>query len=279
MTITTSLVQQQVEVALAEDIGSGDVTASLLATDASATATVLSREAAVVCGCAWFTACFSQLDKHTRVDWLVHEGEQVAANTMLCRVQGNARVLLSAERTALNFLQTLSATATVTRRYVDAVAGTKAIIYDTRKTIPGWRLAQKYAVIIGGGANQRVGLFDAVLLKENHLSLAGGVAAALALARQQVAPAMPIQIEVESLPQLEQAIAVGANLILLDNMSIEQLRQAVQYTAGRALLEASGNIHLGNVRAIAETGVDRISVGALTKHIHAIDLSMRIAVD
>ncbi|PTU66189.1 carboxylating nicotinate-nucleotide diphosphorylase [Chromobacterium sp. Panama] len=269
------LIAQQVAAALAEDIGRCDWTALLIPEHSAGAARVTAREAATLCGQAWFDECFRQVDPRCRVEWLAAEGEQVAAGDVLCQIDGPARALLTAERSALNFLQTLSAVASETRRYVDAVAGTRARILDTRKTMPGLRLAQKYAVTAGGGDNQRVGLFDGILIKENHIMAAGGIAAALRAA-QRLAPAeVSLQIEVETLEQLEEALLHGAKLALLDNMSLEQMREAVRLTAGRAQLEASGGVDFDTVRAIAETGVDRISVGKLTKDVRAVDLSMR----
>jgi nicotinate-nucleotide pyrophosphorylase (carboxylating) len=268
-------IRAQVIVALAEDIGPGDLTASLVPAGRAARATVISRERAVLCGSPWFEACFRHIDAATTIDWLVREGERVEPGQTLCEIAGPARALLTAERGALNFLQLLSATATVTRRYVDAVAGTRALIVDTRKTLPGLRLAQKYAVRTGGGTNHRIGLFDGVLIKENHIMAAGGIGAALKAAQASTPAGLPIQMEVESLAQLTQALAAGATLVLLDNFDLANLREAGALSAGRATLEASGGVNLDSVRAIAETGVDRISVGALTKDIRAIDLSMR----
>lgn len=269
-----SEIERNVAAALAEDMGSGDLTALLTPPKSRARAWVVCREAAVVCGQPWFEACFRKLDPALRLDWLVAEGARVEAGARICEMEGRARALLSGERTALNFLQTLSAVATMTRRFVEAVAGTRAAIVDTRKTLPGLRLAQKYAVRTGGGTNHRIGLYDAMLIKENHIAAAGGIAAAMqgALA---IARGAWIQIEVENLQQLAEALAAGATMILLDNMNPEQMREAVKISAGRAQLEASGGITLANVRAIAETGVDRISIGALTKDIKATDLSMR----
>ena len=265
----------QVAQALTEDIASGDVTASLIPADRQGQAQVIARESLVVCGQAWFNECFRQLNPECQIDWQVAEGSTQTANTVLCQITGPARALLSAERSALNFLQTLSATATETRRYVDAIAGLPCQIMDTRKTLPGLRLAQKYAVTVGGGVNQRVGLYDGVLIKENHILAAGSITAALAQAKCDIPPHIPVQIEVENHAELEEALTAGATLILLDNMDYSQLRQAVALTAGRAQLEASGNVNLERVREIAATGVDRISIGGLTKHVQAIDLSMR----
>lgn len=266
--------------ALHEDVGAGypagDLTASLIPPGKIAEASVICREAAVLCGTPWFNACFFALDPQLEIEWLAQEGDLLAPGQTLCKLKGNARALLCAERPALNFLQTLSATASATRRYVEAVAGTGAIIMDTRKTLPGLRLAQKYAVKVGGGQNQRIGLFDGILIKENHILAAGGIPSVLAQARNTAPPGIPIQIEVETLDELAQALAAGAQLILLDNFSPAMLAQAVELTNQRAILEASGGITLETVRAIAATGVDRISIGSLTKDIKAIDLSMRI---
>lgn len=265
--------------ALAEDLRDGDLTASLIPENARGRARVLAREEGVIAGGAWFERCFTVLDPDCEVFWHVEEGKAVTENTQLCEISGNARALLSAERTALNFLQTMSAIASQTRKYVIAVIGTKAKILDTRKTMPGLRMASKYAVHAGGGTNHRIGLFDGILIKENHIFAAGGIAAALksafALAQHQVPIDTIIEIEVETIQQLGQAIDGGARLILLDNMSTTQLREAVKLTNGRAELEASGGVTLQTVRGIAETGVDRISVGALTKDVRALDLSMR----
>lgn len=253
-----------------------DLTAQLLPADQTAKARVITREIAVIAGRPWFDACFQALDPACRIDWQVSEGDSVNANTVLVEISGLSRALLTAERPALNFLQTLSAVATATRPYVDAVRGTRAAILDTRKTLPGLRVAEKYAVRIGGGQNQRMGLYDGILIKENHIVAAGSIAQALDAAYLLAGDKVSVQIEVENLDELEQALAAGAPLILLDNFSLTQMRQAVQMTGGRALLEASGNISLANVREIAETGVERISIGALTKHIRAVDLSMRL---
>ncbi len=268
------VIAQHVATALAEDIGSGDVTASLIPADKRATARIISREPAILCGAAWFEACFRQLDASVQLDWQANDGDKLLPDQLICTVTGNARALLTAERSALNFLQTLSATATLTRRYADLTQGTNAVVMDTRKTLPGLRLAQKYAVTVGGGANQRIGLFDGILIKENHIAAAGGIRQALAAA-ESLHAGVPIQIEVESLDELQTALDAGARLILLDNFDLAGLRQAVRITAGRAQLEASGGIALDTIRAVAETGVDRISVGSLTKDVRAIDLSMR----
>ena len=262
--------------ALEEDVGSGDLTARLIPATKTARARVITREPAVIAGRPWFDACFQSLDLGCVIDWKVNEGDAVAAGDMLAEVSGNARALLTAERPALNFLQTLSAVATATRPYVEAVRGTHAAILDTRKTLPGLRLSEKYAVRVGGGQNQRTGLYDGILIKENHIMAAGGIAPALEAAFKLANGKVSVQIEVENLDELGQALSAGAPLILLDNFSLADMRHAVQLTHGRALLEASGNITLETVRAVAETGVDRISVGSLTKHIRAVDLSMRI---
>lgn len=268
-------IEKNVATALAEDIGSGDLTARLIPAGEGGRATVISRETAVLCGADWFEGCFRKLDGSAEICWFVRDGESVAPNQMLCEIRGNARAMLSAERPALNFLQTLSATATATRRYVEAVAGTGAAIMDTRKTLPGLRLAQKYAVQSGGGANQRAGLYDGILIKENHILAAGGIPQALRQAAAVARPGVSIQIEVENLKELRQALDADAKLVLLDNFTLKRLREAVLINAKRAVLEASGGITLKNVRAIAETGVERISIGSLTKDVKAVDLSMR----
>lgn len=270
-----SAIERDVSAALAEDVGGGDASALLLPAQKTARAVVSCRQQAVICGQAWFEACFRRLDASTAVMWLAAEGAQVAPGARVCEVRGHARALLTAERAALNFLQTLSAVATVTRRYVDAVAGTRAKIVDTRKTLPGLRYAQKYAVRTGGGANHRMGLYDAMLIKENHIAAVGGIAAAIHAARKIAPPGVWIQVEVETLEQLKEALAAGATMILLDNMSVETMREAVKLAGDRAELEASGGVTLEKVRAIAETGVHRISVGALTKDVKAVDFSMR----
>jgi nicotinate-nucleotide pyrophosphorylase (carboxylating) len=270
-----SAIESNVAAALAEDIGSGDWTAQLIAAGANATASVACRSPAVLCGGPWFEACFRKLDPGVAIEWLAGEGSAIEPGKRLCIVRGAARALLTAERTSLNFLQTLSAVATATRRYVGAVAGTRAKIVDTRKTLPGLRRAEKYAVRIGGGLNHRMGLFDGILIKENHIAAAGDVVAALREAAHVAPPGVWIQIEVEDFHQLRDALAAGAKMILLDNMSLAQMREAVGIAAGRAELEASGGITLENVRAVAETGIDRISIGSLTKDIQAVDLSMR----
>jgi nicotinate-nucleotide pyrophosphorylase (carboxylating) len=260
--------------ALAEDIGPGDATAQLLE-DRPERAYVVAKEAAVFAGRPWFDACFHALDPAAAIDWRIAEGDRVAAGTVVCTIAGRARALVSAERCALNFLQTLSGTATRTAEYVAALAGTRTRVLDTRKTLPGLRLAQKYAVRAGGGCNHRVGLYDAVMLKENHLPAAGSIAAAAARARA-LHPALPLIIEVESLDELGQALATGCTRILVDDFSEADLREAVRRAAGRIPLEVSGSVELGRLQAIGATGVDYVSVGALTKHVHAVDLSLRL---
>lgn len=266
-----------VERAFAEDIGPGDATADLLDPKATATAVLTCREDAVLCGSPWFDACFRKLDPDVRIEWLAIDGDRVAAGSPICRLAGNARALVTAERSALNFLQLLSSTATVTAQYVDAIAGTRTRVLDTRKTIPGLRRAQKYAVRCGGGTNHRIGLFDAMMLKENHIIAAGGIPAAVRAARN-THPTLPLIVEVENLDELAQAVQAGADRALLDNFTPAMLAEAVAYTAGRIPLEVSGNVEIDTIRAIAETGVDFISSGALTKHIRAIDLSLRLDV-
>ncbi len=269
-----------VATALAEDVGSGDLTASLVPADLIAEATVITREPAVLCGRAWFDATFAQVDSRARVEWLMEDGALLKPNQTLCRIKGPARALLTAERPALNFLQTLSGTATITRSYVDAVSGTGCRILDTRKTLPGLRFAQKYAVRCGGGMNHRIGLFDGILIKENHIAAAGSIAAAVAAARAINAKVL-LEVEVETLDELEQALASGPDRILLDNFSLEEMRQAVlrnkRHPGKHVDLEASGNMTLKTIRTVAETGVDFISIGSLTKHVQAIDLSMRLS--
>jgi nicotinate-nucleotide pyrophosphorylase (carboxylating) len=267
--------------ALAEDIGDGDLTAQLVPADANATATIITREPCVVCGRPYFDEAMRQVDPATTLAWHADEGALLAPGAKLVTISGKARSLLTAERVGINLLQTLSATATATRKHVDAVQGTRAKVVDTRKTIPGLRLAQKYAVRVGGGTNHRIGLFDGILIKENHIVAAGGIRPALAAAQDAVRasgkPNTMIQVEVETLAQLEEALAAGAKLILLDNFTPERMAEAVRVTAGRAELEASGGIDLTTIRKVAETGVDRISIGTVTKDIEAADLSMRFA--
>jgi len=264
--------------ALAEDVGSGDVTAGLLPAEARARARVVTREECVLCGTAWFDEVFRQVDPGVEVTWHAADGERVAAGQALCDLRGPARALLTGERTALNLLQTLSGTATAARRFADAVRHTRTRVLDTRKTLPGLRSAQKYATRCGGCQNHRMGLYDLVLIKENHILAAGSIGAAVALARR-LQPDLEVEVEVEDLGQLDQALAAGADIVLLDNFDLARLRAAVARTGGRARLEASGNVDLSNVAAVAETGVDYVSVGAVTKHLHAVDLSMRFTPD
>jgi len=264
----------EVALYLAEDIGSGDITAKIIPANTRAQATVLTREPMVLCGRAWFEAVFQQLSPEVVIEWLRNEGDAVPADTLLCRLNGPARALLTGERTALNLLQTLSATATITRRYADAVAGTGCKVLDTRKTLPGLRVAQKYAVKCGGCFNHRIGLFDAVLIKENHIVAAGSISEAVRLARSY--GDVPVEVEVENLEEFAQALAALPNRIMLDNFSQADMSIAVERNRGTVELEASGNITLENIRSVAETGVDYISIGALTKNLAAVDLSMRI---
>lgn len=259
---------------LNEDLGSGDITAAIISPTQTAKAQLITRESMVLCGREWFDAVFKHLDAAIVIEWHVREGEYVESDTHLCTLQGNARGILSAERTALNLLQTLSATATLARAYANAVAGTACRVLDTRKTIPGLRLAQKYAVRCGGCFNHRIGLFDGVLIKENHIFAAGSIENAVKLAREQ--SDAPVEVEVENLTELAQALKAKPDRIMLDNFSIAALRSAVQSVAGAVELEASGNIDLTTIHAVAQTGVDYISIGALTKNIRAIDLSLRI---
>jgi nicotinate-nucleotide pyrophosphorylase (carboxylating) len=267
-------VAEDVAHALAEDLGSGDVTAALLP-DVADTAYLLCKEEAVVAGRPWFDACHRALDPAVAIDWRVQEGDRVVAGTVLATLSGRARALVSGERASLNFMQTLSGTATTTAAYVEAVRGTRAKILDTRKTLPGLRLAQKYAVRCGGGSNHRIGLFDTVMLKENHIRAAGSLTAAVRSARA-AQPELPLVVEVENLVQLEEALAAGCDRILIDDFEAATRREAVRIADGRIPLEVSGGVSLQTVRSIAEDGVDCISVGALTKHVHAIDLSLKL---
>ena len=280
-------IERNVIAALTEDVGSGDLTAQLVPADLVSRAQVIARENAVLCGSVWFARCFTRLDPTIRIVWQAADGQGVVADQLLCEIEGPAlfhlegpaRSLLTGERSALNFLQLLSGVASKARQFADLVAGTRAQVVDTRKTIPGLRLAQKYAVSCGGGGNHRLGLYDGILIKENHILAAGSISAALASAAQLAEKAAGvcqfIQIEVETLGELRQALDAGAAMILLDNMDLDQMREAVAIAAGRAILEASGNVSLDTVRGIAETGVDRISIGGLTKDVRALDLSMR----
>jgi nicotinate-nucleotide pyrophosphorylase (carboxylating) len=268
---------QQVQFALQEDIGNGDLTAELIGAEVKAHATIICREQAILCGQAWFDETFRQLNKQVSIDWHNNDGDQIEADQTICTLHSFARHLLTAERTALNFLQTLSGTATTANRYATALEGLHTKVLDTRKTLPGLRLAQKYAVMIGGCRNHRIGLYDAILIKENHISACGSILQAVNTARlNHGVENILIEVEVENLEQLQEALNAGVDRILLDNMDEDSLHEAVALNANRAELEASGNITLDNIRNIAETGVDYISIGALTKHVRAVDLSMRI---
>ena len=272
--VDTAIIEAEVKRALEEDTGNGDVTASLVP-DETKQASVIAREQCVLCGRDWFDTVFKQVDNKVSIQWLKKDGDPVNAGEILCTIEGNARSLLTAERTALNFLQTLSATASITAIHVDAVKGTSCKILDTRKTIPGLRLAQKYAVHCGGGVNHRSGLYDMILIKENHIIAAGSIMTAVETARK-LHPNIPVEVEVETLDELEQAITANVDRILLDNMSPDILKQAVAMNNQRIPLEASGNITLDNIKSVAETGVDYISLGVITKNIRAIDFSMRM---
>ncbi len=267
--------EANINAALTEDIGSGDWTAMLLPETTHVAAKVVVREDAVLCGAPWFEGAMMQVDPRMRIEWRFAEGELMPADAEVCRITGPARSLMTAERPALNFLQLLSGVATATRDYVKLIEGTKAAILDTRKTLPGLRLAQKYAVRVGGGKNQRLALYDGILIKENHIAAAGGIAQAMQAAHA-LNSGVSIQIEVENLDELQQALDAGATSVLLDNFSTDMMRAAVQLSAGRALLEASGGVNRDSVRAIAETGVDRISIGSLTKDVKATDFSLRV---
>lgn len=271
-------IAHDIERAIAEDLGKGDATAELLPADAQAHAELTCRDDAVLAGTAWFDACFRQLDPSAGIEWLTRDGQSAVAGSVICRLSGRARALVSAERSALNFLQLLSGTATTTSHFVAAVAGTAARVLDTRKTVPGLRLAQKYAVRCGGGHNQRLGLYDAILIKENHIIAAGGLTAAVRAAKQRH-PELPLEVEVETLAELALALETEADRIMLDNFDLPQMTEAVRLTAGRVALEASGNVDLHTIGSFARTGVDFISVGALTKHVQAVDFSLRLRLD
>jgi nicotinate-nucleotide pyrophosphorylase (carboxylating) len=271
----TAAFEANIQAALQEDVGTGDVTGMLIPEKQQAKARVIVRETAVLCGAPWFEAVMKQIDARIRIEWHYDEGALMSADSEVCAIEAPARPLLTAERAALNFLQLLSGVATTARKYVDVIRGTRAAILDTRKTLPGLRLAQKYAVRVGGGQNQRLALYDGILIKENHIAAAGGIGAAMRSAFALNA-GVGIQIEVENLEELQEALATGATSILLDNFSLEQMRDAVRINGGRAVLEASGGVDMTTVRAIAETGVDRISIGSLTKDIRATDYSLRI---
>lgn len=268
-------IEEDVRRALAEDVGSGDITAALIPAERQAQARIITREPAVLCGVAWANEVLRQVDPEIHVDWHAADGDQLQANQTLCMLRGSARRLLTAERSILNFLQTLSATATRSRHFANLVEGTDVRLLDTRKTLPGLRLAQKYAVTCGGCDNHRIGLYDAFLIKENHIATCGGIAQTITAARA-LAPGKPVEVEVESLDELRQALEAGADIIMLDELSLEDMRTAVKLTAGRAKLEASGGINETTLRSVAETGVDYISIGSLTKDIKAVDLSMRL---
>ncbi len=270
-----TLVAQEVTAALQEDIGSGDITAQLIPADSRTRATILTREPMILCGSAWASECFLQLDHTAQLSWHYQEGDHIEAGETLVTLEGNARALLTGERTAMNFLQTLSAVATTTHHYATLARGSQTTILDTRKTIPGLRQAQKYAVRCGGGSNHRMGLHDAFLIKENHIAACGSIEAAVAQARR-IAPTQPVEVEVESLQELQQALAAGSDTIMLDNFTLVQMEAAVKLNAGQAKLEVSGNVTDEKLPQIVATGVDYISIGALTKNIRAIDLSMRL---
>ena len=273
--ISAQYVSDQTARALQEDVATGDITARLIAEKAQASARIITREDGVLCGKAFVNETFQQVDSSCQLTWQASDGDAIAADSLLCRITGPARALLTAERTALNFLQLLSGTASTAAHYAARVAHTRVTLLDTRKTIPGLRLAQKYAVTCGGCDNHRIGLFDAFLIKENHIAAAGGISAAV-LAARQIAPDKPVEVEVENADELKQALDAGADRIMLDNFSVPDLKAAVAYTNGRAQLEASGNVTDETLVSIAETGVDLISIGALTKHVTALDLSMRM---
>ena len=265
-------ISEVVTSALQEDIGSGDCTAELIKQETSIKAHLISREDAILCGTAWFSEVFRQLDPSVQIKWFAQDADNIEQNQQLCNLYGSAQAILTGERTAINFLQTLSGTATVTNEYVELIAGCKTKLLDTRKTIPGLRTAQKYAVLCGGGQNHRMGLYDAILIKENHITASGSIAAAVKKAK---AKNVPVEVEVETLSELEEALSADCDSVLLDNFSLDNLCEAVRLNNGRIKLEASGGIDKANIRSIAETGVDFISIGSLTKHVRAIDFSMR----
>jgi nicotinate-nucleotide pyrophosphorylase (carboxylating) len=267
-------INDSVNIALEEDIGTGDVTAASFNNNETISASVISREEAILCGQQWFELAFHKLNTNITIDWQVNDGAPLEKDAIVCNLNGNAQAILTGERTALNFLQTLSGTATKTKTYVDRIAGTNAQILDTRKTLPGMRYAQKYAVRCGGGTNHRMGLYDAILIKENHITTAGSVSKAVNEAKQQH-PSIKLEVEVENSSQLKEALSSQTDVILLDNFSLSELENAVAFTDGKKKLEASGNMTLENIREVAKTGVDFISIGAITKHVQAIDFSMR----
>jgi nicotinate-nucleotide pyrophosphorylase (carboxylating) len=275
LSVPQSAIEEVVNMSLREDVGDGDITAQLIPEDDIAIATVISREACVLCGMDWFEEVFRQIDSEVLVEWLAEDGDTIQPDQSICSLSGSTRSILTGERAALNFLQTLSATATLAAEYAQAVAKTNAIVLDTRKTIPGLRMAQKYAVSCGGCQNHRIGLYDAILIKENHIMACGGIRQAIEEARFRN-PEMPIEIEVENINELEQALTAGADRILVDNFSIKQLKEAVKLCNGKVPIEASGGITIKNIHKVASTGVDYISTGSLTKDITAIDLSMRL---
>ena len=272
-----SEITANVQTALREDLGSGDITAQLIAAERTASARIITREAATICGTAWVDAVFRQLDPRVAVHWQVRDGERVNPNQVLFHLEGPARSLLTGERCALNFMQLLSGVATRAQYLADFVADTQVKLLDTRKTLPGLRLAQKYAVTCGSCHNHRIGLYDAFLIKENHIAACGGIAQAIAAAHK-IAPGKPVEVEVENLSELKEALAAGADIIMLDELSLDDMREAVRLNAGKAKLEASGGVNESTLRPIAETGVDYISIGAMTKDVKAVDLSMRLAI-
>lgn len=276
--LDTNIIDEDVRRFLAEDVGQGDLTALVIPEEKLAKATIVTREATLVCGQAWVNAVFKKLDADIVIDWQFEEGEQAFSGDVLCYLSGSARALLTGERAALNMLQTLSATASLANQFAKALEGTDSVVLDTRKTIPGLRLAQKYAVRCGGGTNHRVGLYDGILIKENHIMASGSIAKAVAAARQ-ISTTVEVEVEVENLDEVKQALDAQADILLLDNFTLEQLKEAVELNRGMAKLEASGNVSLSTIRDIAKTGVDFISVGALTKNIQAVDLSMRVNLD
>ncbi|MGB0239076.1 MAG: carboxylating nicotinate-nucleotide diphosphorylase [Cycloclasticus sp.] len=276
--LDTNIIDEDVRRFLAEDVGQGDLTALVIPEEKLAKATIVTREATLVCGQAWVNAVFKKLDADIVIDWQFEEGEQAFSGDVLCYLSGSARALLTGERAALNMLQTLSATASLANQFAKALEGTDSVVLDTRKTIPGLRLAQKYAVRCGGGTNHRVGLYDGILIKENHIMASGSIAKAVAAARQ-ISTTVEVEVEVENLDEVKQALDAQADILLLDNFNLEQLKEAVELNRGMAKLEASGNVSLSTIRDIAKTGVDFISVGALTKNIQAVDLSMRVNLD
>lgn len=275
--IPLNLIQAQVQLALDEDIGDGDITAALIPESQQSTATVISRDAATICGRDWVEQAFWLLDEHINITWEVADGDQVVPNQLLCTIKGSSRAILTAERTALNFMQTLSGTATSTRNFVDVLAGSGITLLDTRKTIPGLRDAQKYAVTCGGGSNHRIGLYDGVLIKENHIAAASSITQAVTTAKATAPEGIPVEVEVENFDEAQEAIIAGADILLLDNMSLETISQVVDFNTNKSKLEISGGVELDTIGRYAGSGVDFISVGSLTKQISPVDLSMRFA--